>query len=73
MDALLINPRDEEEMNFMLEFIKRMGLKFRKLDDIEDDLLLSVMEENRKSPLITKQSMLNTIDNILNEDAEEYK
>jgi hypothetical protein len=73
METIILKPKDKDELNFFLELAKRLGVKTQTLQDLQDELLLKSMEENRKTPKTSKQSVLDTIQNILNEDKASYK
>ncbi len=55
MDSIIIQPRDQEELNFFLELAKRLGLQVKSYDDLKDEQLLAHMEKNKKSSLIEKK------------------
>ena len=67
MDALIIKPRDKEELSFFLELAKRLGAKVETITDNADMRLLQAMERNRKTPKVSKQNVLDTINQIINE------
>ena len=73
METIILKPKDKEELNFFLELAKRLGVKTQTLEDLQDEQLLKSMEENRKTPKTSKKYVLNTIQNILNEDKTSYK
>lgn len=73
MEAIVIKPRDKAELNFFLELAKRLGASVQTLDDLQDELLLNAMEENKNTPLVDKGKVMDTIRHILNEDKVEYK
>jgi succinate dehydrogenase flavin-adding protein (antitoxin of CptAB toxin-antitoxin module) len=73
METIILKPKDKDELNFFLELAKRLGVKTQTLEDLQDEQLLKSMEENRKTPKTSKQSVLDTIQNILNEDKASYK
>ena len=72
METIILKPKDKDELHFFLELAKRLGVKTQTLEDLLDEQLLKSMEENRKTPKTSKQSVLNTIQNILNEDKASY-
>ena len=67
MDALIIKPRDKEEMSFFLELAKRLGAKVETITDNADMRLFQAMERNRQTPKVSKQKVLDTINQIINE------
>ena len=72
METIIIQPKDEAELNFFLELAKRLGTKFKTFDELQDQQLLYAMEENLKSEKTTKNSVINTLNRILNEDQPPY-
>jgi hypothetical protein len=72
METIIIQPKDEAELNFFLELAKRLGTKFKTFDELQDQQLLYAMEENLKSEKTTKNSVINTLHKILNEDQPPY-
>ena len=72
MDRIIINPRDKEEMNFFLELAKRMGVDARSYEDLADEELLEIMEKNKQTPYIDNQKVKDTLNNILNEQKDDY-
>ena len=73
MDTIIINPRDKEERNFFLELARRLGVKAKTFDDLQDEQLLAAMEKNRNTPVSDNKNILDTLNSILNEDNEDYK
>ncbi len=73
METIILKPKDKDELHFFIELAKRLGVKIQTLEDLLDEQLLKSMEENRETPKTSKQSVLNTIQNILNEDKASYK
>lgn len=73
METIILKPKDKEELNFFLELAKRLGVKTQTLEDLQDEQLLKSMEENRKTPKTSKKYVLDTIQNILNDDKASYK
>ncbi len=67
MDALIIKPRDKEELSFFLELAKRLGTKVETITDNADMRLFQAMERNSKTPKVSKQTVLDTINQIINE------
>jgi hypothetical protein len=73
MEAIIIKPRDKEELHFFLELAKRLGVSVKTYDEMQDEQLLEAMEKNRKTPKTDKQKVLDTLNNILNEKQEDYE
>ena len=73
MDTIIINPRDKEERKFFLELARRLGVKAKTFEDLQDEQLLEAMEKNKNSPITDKKNVLDTLQSILNEDKEDYK
>jgi len=73
MDTIIISPRDKEERNFFLELARRMGVKARTFEDLQDEQLLEAMEKNKNTPITDKENVLDTLQSILNEDKEDYE
>jgi succinate dehydrogenase flavin-adding protein (antitoxin of CptAB toxin-antitoxin module) len=73
METIILKPKDKEELIFFLELAKRLGVKTQTLSDLQDEQLLKSMEENRKTPKTSKKNVMDTIQNILNEDKASYK
>jgi molybdenum cofactor biosynthesis enzyme MoaA len=73
METIILKPRDKDELNFFLELAKRLGVRAQTIEEMQDEQLLKAMEENRKTPKTTKKSVLDTIQNILNEDKAPYQ
>jgi MoaA/NifB/PqqE/SkfB family radical SAM enzyme len=73
MDAIVITPKNKEEFRFFLELAKRLGVKAKSFEDLQDEQLLLAMEENRKTQIIDKESVMKTLQDILNEPEGGYK
>jgi hypothetical protein len=73
MKAIIIQPKDQDELNFFLELAKRLGVKVKTYEDVEDERLLRVMEDNRKTQRVGKKNIIETLHNILNDDQAAYK
>ena len=72
MDRIVIDPRDKEEMNFFLELAKRLGVNAKTYEDIADEELLKMMEKNKRTPYADNQEIKDTLNNILNEQQDDY-
>ena len=73
MDSIIIKPRDKKEFNFFVELANRLGVEIRTIGEVLDEQLLSDMEENKKTGYVSKEKIVNTIQNILNEKKADYK
>ena len=73
MESIIIQPKDKKELQFFLELAKRLGVKIRTFEELEDESLLKNMEKNRQSGKIDKNEIIDTLNNIINEDNPEYK
>ena len=73
MNTIIINPRDKEEQKFFLELAKRLGVKAKTFEDLQDEQLVKAMELNRNTPVTDKKNVLDTLQSILNEGKEDYK
>jgi hypothetical protein len=73
METIILKPKDKDELSFFLELAKRLGVRTQTIEDLQDEQLLKAMEENRKTPKTDRKNVLDTIQNILNEDRATYK
>jgi len=73
METIIIHPKDKAELNFFLELAQRLGTKFTSIDELEDKELLKAMKENLTSGETDKESIMKTLNNILNENQAPYK
>jgi len=73
MNTLIIKPKDKSELNFFLELAKRLGTPVKTYEDMQDEQLLKAMEQNMITDKIDKKKVLNTLQNILNDDQATYK
>lgn len=73
METIIIQPKDKEELKFFLELAKRLGTKIKTFDELQDEQLLKAMEENKKTKKADKKTVIETIQNILNEEQAPYK
>ncbi len=67
MATLILKPRDKAELEFFLELAKRLGTKVEAIEDDADTRLFHAMERNSKTPKVSKQKVLDTISQIINE------
>lgn len=72
METLIIKPKDKSELNFFLDLAKRLGTNAKTYDEMQDEQLLKVMEQNMKTDKIDKSKVLNTLQNILNDEQAPY-
>jgi len=72
METLVIHPKDKAELHFFLELAQRLGTSIITIDEWNDEQLLKAMEENLTSGETDKENVLNTLNNILNEDQPPY-
>lgn len=73
METLIIKPKDKSELNFFLELARRLGTSAKTYEEMQDEQLLKAMEVNMKTDKTDKSKVLNTIQNILNEEQPHYK
>lgn len=73
METLIIQPKDKAELHFFLELAQRLGTNIKTIDEWSDEQLLKAMEENLDSGETDKGNVLNTLNNILNEDQPPYR
>jgi len=72
METLIIKPKDKAELNFFLDLAKRLGTSAKTYEEMQDEQLLKVMEQNMKTDKIDKRKVLNTLQNILNDEQAPY-
>jgi len=72
METLIIKPKDKAELNFFLELAKRLGTPAKTYEEMQDELLLKAMEMNMKTPRTSKKKVLDTLENILNDEQAPY-
>ena len=65
MESILIKPRDTAEFNFFLELAQRLGTHIATIENDADKRLLFAMEKNRKTPRVSKEKVLDTLDRII--------
>ena len=68
MEAIIIKPKDKGELNFFLELAKRLGVSAKTYEEMQDEQLLKAMDINRKTSKTDKKKVLETLNNILNEE-----
>ncbi|MDP2337478.1 MAG: hypothetical protein Q8N05_13750 [Bacteroidota bacterium] len=67
MENLIIKPKDQEELNFFLELAKRLGAKAAAFESDDDERLFQLMEKNSKTQKVSRNKVLNTLHQIINE------
>ena len=67
MATLLIKPKDKSELKFFLELAKRLGTKTATIEDNPDERLFQAMEKNRKTPKVSRNKVIDTLHQIINE------
>jgi hypothetical protein len=72
METIIIKPKDRDELNFFLELAKRLGVSAKTYEEMQDEQLLKAMEINRKTSKTDKKKVLETLNNILNEEQQDY-
>ena len=65
MENIIIKPKDKAELNFYLELAKRLGTKVATIESDADNRLLQVMEKNSKTPIVSKEKVLDTLHKII--------
>ncbi|SHJ39472.1 hypothetical protein SAMN05444280_11840 [Tangfeifania diversioriginum] len=72
METIIIKPKDKDELNFFLELAKRLGVSAKTYEEMQDEQLLKAMERNRKTHKTDRKKVLDTLNNILNENQQDY-
>jgi hypothetical protein len=67
METLIIRPKDKAELNFFLELAKRMGIQATTIESDADERLFQAMELNSKTSKVSRQKVLDTLHQIINE------
>jgi hypothetical protein len=67
MEAIIIKTKDKAELNFFLELAKRLGAKAAIIESDADERLFQSMEKNKKTSKISRQVVLDTIQQIIKE------
>ena len=67
METLIIKPKDKAELKFFLELTKRMGIKSATIESDADERLFQAMEKNKKTPEVSRQKVIDTLQEIINE------
>ena len=72
METLIIKPKDKAELNFFLDLAKRLGTTTKTYEEMQDEQLLKAMEQNMKTRKTDKMKVLDTLENILNDEQAPY-
>jgi hypothetical protein len=72
METLIIKPKDKAELNFFLDLAKRLGTTAKTYEEMQDEQLLKAMEQNMKTPKTDNKKVLDTLQNILNDEQAPY-
>ena len=64
METLIIKPKDKADLNFFLELAKRLGAKATAIESDADERLFQAMEKNKKTPKVSRQKVMDTINQI---------
>jgi hypothetical protein len=67
MEAIIIKTKDKAELNFFLELAKRLGAKTAIIESDADERLFQSMEKNKNTPKVSRQKVLDTIQQIIKE------
>ena len=67
METLIIKPKDKAELNFFLELAKRLGAKAATIENDADKRLFQAMEYNKKTIKVSRNKVLDTLQQIINE------
>ena len=67
METLIIKPKDKAELKFFLELAKRLGTKTTTVEDDADERLFQSMEKNKNTPRTSKNKVMDTLHQIINE------
>ena len=65
METLIIEPRDKSDLNFFIELAKRLGAKATMIESDADERLFQSMENNKKTPKVSQQKVIDTINKII--------
>jgi len=65
MDTLIIKPKDKADLNFFIELAKRLGAKATMIESDADERLFQSMENNKKTPKVSQQKVMDTINKII--------
>jgi len=65
METLIIKPKDKADLNFFIELAKRLGAETSTIKDDADERLFQSMEINKKTPKVSRQKVMDTINKII--------
>ncbi|MDR2928284.1 MAG: hypothetical protein LBV41_08835 [Cytophagaceae bacterium] len=63
MDAVVIKPQNNSDIQFLLDFAKRIGASAKAVDteDMEDAALLTLVEEGLKTPSVSREEVMKAL------------
>jgi hypothetical protein len=63
MEAIVIKPRSESEIHFLLDFAKRIGVSAKSIntEEIGDARLVSLIEKGLKTPSVSRSEVMNAL------------
>lgn len=67
MENIIIKPKDKDELNFFLDLAKRLGTKAMTIESDADERLFQAMENNSKTTRISRQEVLDKLQQIISE------
>ena len=67
MEAIIIKTKDKAELDFFLELAKRLGAKTAIIESDADERLFKTMEKNKNTTKVSRQKVLDTIQQIITE------
>ena len=65
METLIIKPKDKADLIFFIELAKRLGAETSTIKDDADERLFQSMENNKKTPKVSRQKVMDTINKII--------
>ncbi len=65
METIIIKPKDQSELNLFLELAKKLGTKFLTIESDADERLFQRMEENKRTPIVSRENMMNTLHKLI--------
>jgi len=65
METLIIKPKDKADLNFFIKLAKRLGAETSTIKDDADERLFQSMEINKKTPKVSRQKVMDTINKII--------
>ena len=64
METVIIETRTKKDVRFLLDFSRRIGVKARTVDaleDFEDECLISMIDEAMKEPSVSMEEVMNVL------------